>query len=159
MKKISSERFPLIALAAALLTATLGGCVASLSSGVDTAAEAETIKELDREWARRYADRDFDWIAALHKEDAVLLAPGGDRVDGREAIRAAWEGMPNAFPEAVWEPVAAHVASSGDMAYVYGTAAGTTPDGTEIPMKYMEAWVKVGGEWKVAADIFNANVP
>jgi ketosteroid isomerase-like protein len=63
-------------------------------------AETETIMELDREWARRYADRDIAWIAAIQANDAVLLAPGGERLDGRDAIRAAWEGMPDTFPQA-----------------------------------------------------------
>ena len=156
MAKIASGKYLLVAPFAALLVTTLGGCGAP--PAVDTTAEAETVMELDREWARRYADRDMDWIAAIQMEDAVLLAPGGDRLDGREAVRAAWEEMPNIFPKAEWEPVMAHVALSGDMAYVYGTAVSTTPDGTEIPMKYLETWVKVDGEWKVAADMFNANV-
>ena len=159
MAKIASGKYLLVAPFAALLVTTLGGCGdAAQAPAVDVMAEAETIKELDREWARRYADRDMDWIAAIQMEDAVLLAPGGDRLDGREAVRAAWEDMPNIFPQATWEPVMVRVASSGDMAYVYGTAVGTTPDGTEIPMKYLETWVKVDGEWKVAADMFNANV-
>ena len=79
-------------------------------------------------------------------------------MDGRDAVRAAWEGMPDVLPQATWEPVMARVAAGGDMAYVYGTALGTTPDGTQIPMKYLEVWVKIDGEWKVAADMFNANV-
>ncbi len=122
-------------------------------------AETETIKELDREWARRYAARDTAWIAAIQATDAVLLAPGGERIDGREAIGAFWGGtLPDVLPQATWEPVTAKVSASGDMAYVYGTALGTTPDGTQVPMKYLETWVKIDGEWKVAADMFNANV-
>jgi len=31
-------------------------------------------------------------------------------------------------------------------------------DGNVTPMKYLEVWVKIDGEWKVAADVFNANV-
>ena len=121
--------------------------------------ETETIMELDREWVRRYAARDTAWIAALQANDAVLLAPGGERIDGREAIGAFWGGtLPDVLPQATWEPVMAKVAASGDMAYVYGTAVGTTPDGTQVPMKYLETWVKIDGEWKVAADMFNANV-
>ena len=37
-------------------------------------------------------------------------------------------------------------------------AVGTIPDGTELPLEYLEVWVRVDGEWKCAADMFNANV-
>jgi ketosteroid isomerase-like protein len=125
---------------------------------VDTALEAETIMELDSEWVQRYADRDFEWITNLHAANAVLLPPGADIIEGNTAIGAAWEGMTEVFPQASWVPIMAKVSSSGDMAYVYGRATGTMADGTELPMKFMEVWVKLDGEWKVAADIFNANV-
>jgi len=125
---------------------------------VDVMAEAETIKELDREWARRFAAGDLDWIEALHHESAVLMAPGAATAHGQEAIRASWQHMIETIPESSWEPTMVQVAASGDVAYTYGTATVVTPDGT-IPGKYMEAWTKVDGEWKVAADIFNMDVP
>ncbi len=147
------------ATAALVLTACGGaGTAADAPPAVNTALEAEAIMELDLEWVQRYTDGDMDWIQALHAENAVLLPPGVGIQQGHEAIRAAWEGMPDAFSDINWEPVMAKVSAGGDMAYVYGRASGVTHDGVTLPMKYLEVWVKIDGEWKVAADMFNANV-
>ena len=91
-------------------------------------------------------------------QNAVMMAPGADIMHGRDVIRGAWEGMATTIPGTSWEPVMAKVSSSGDMAYVYGTASAVDADGNATPMKYLEVWVKIDGEWKVAADVFNANV-
>jgi len=147
---------PIVGLSAAILV----GCApqAPEAPAVDTALEAETIMELDQEWVERYAARDFDWITNLHTADAVQLPPGSDIIQGNTAIGAAWQGMAEVFSQVSWQATMTQVSQSGDMAYVYGQATATTADGTDIPMKFIEVWVKVDGEWKVAADIFNANV-
>ena len=158
--RIVSTKNMVLAPVAALLLAACGGYGEGGMAGadaVDTALEAETIMELDREWAQRFADRDFDWIAALQAENAVLLPPGADIMHGPEDIRGAWEGMATTIPGTSWEPVMAKVSSSGDMAYAYGTVSAVDADGNATPMKYLEVWVKIDGEWKVAADVFNAN--
>jgi len=147
------------AAAALVLTACGGaGTTAEAPPAVDTALEAEAVLELDLEWAQRFADRDFAWISSLHAENAVQLPPGYDMLEGREAITAGWEGLATALPGTSWEPVMAKVSSSGDMAYVYGSVSAVDAEGTATPMKYLEVWVKIDGEWKVAADMFNANV-
>ena len=156
--RILSTKSMVLAPVAALLLAACGGYGEGGMDAVDTALEAEAIMELDLEWAQRFADRDFDWIAALQAQNAVLLEPGVDITHGREAIRGAWEALATNIPGTSWEPVMAKVSSSGDMAYVYGTASAVDADGNATPMKYLEVWVKIDGEWKVAADVFNANV-
>lgn len=155
MPKIVSGKSMLLAPIAALLIAACGG--ADAPPAVDTMAEAETVKELDREWAQRFADRDWDWIANIQAENAVQLPPGGDIVEGREAIRAAWEAMGTTVPGSSWEAAMVKVSSGGNMAYIYGAASTVDADGNATPMKYLEVWVKIDGEWKVAADMFNAN--
>jgi ketosteroid isomerase-like protein len=160
MKRTISAKSTLVAPLAALLLACGGSGegAAPEADAVDTALEAEAVLELDLEWAQRFADRDFAWISSLHAENAVQLPPGYDMIEGREAITAGWEGMATTLPGTSWEPVMAKVSSSGDMAYVYGRATAVDPEGTATPMKYLEVWVKIDGEWKVAADMFNANV-
>ena len=147
------------ATAALVLTACGGaGTAADAPPAVDTALEAEAIMELDLEWAQRFADRDYAWISDLHAENAVQLPPGSNILTGREAITAGWEGLAAALPGTSWEPVMVKVSASGDMAYIYGRASAVDAEGTATPMKYLEVWVKIDGEWKVAADMFNANV-
>jgi ketosteroid isomerase-like protein len=135
-----------------------GGSGTEAPPAVDVAAEADILMELDREWGRRFAAEDLDWIVALHSDDAVLMAPGTESGYGHEAIRAGWEGMMSGMAGTTWEPTFARVAASGDLGYVYGTATGVFPDGSRVPMKFMEVWTKESGEWKVALDMFNANV-
>jgi ketosteroid isomerase-like protein len=127
---------------------------------VDTSAEESAIMTLESEWSDRFGADDVDWIVALHAEGAVQLPPQAPLVSGSEALRAAWAGMAGAEGlEISWSSTMAKVAPSGDMAYDYGTATMTTPDGVAHPMKYLVVWVRVDGEWKVAADMFNANEP
>lgn len=159
-RQIRWSNTPLLAaVALAPLFTACGGTGGGVDAppAVDITMEAESLMELDLEWAQRFADGDIEWIAALQAENAVFLAPGAERLEGREAIREAWIGMLEIMPGASWEPVKVHVASSGDLAYTYGTASVPGPDGMATPWKYLEVWTKVNGEWKVAADIFNAS--
>lgn len=125
----------------------------------DAAAEAEVIKALERQWMQRLLADDVDWIVDLHTEDAWQLPPGAEPIVGREALRDAWEEV--AATEGLeidWEPTLARVSASGDMAYDLGSATVTTPDGQSVPSKYLVVWMRQGGRWKVAADMFSPNV-
>ena len=54
------------------------------------------------------------------------------------------------------------VSSSGDMALDRGTYRLTIAPGGKAQVdtgKYVVVWRKIGGEWKVAADIFNSDLP
>ena len=158
---VRSLTLPTLATVATLFAVTACGGAGTASDAppaVDVAEEANVLMELDREWARRFAAGDLDWIVALHSEDAVLMAPGAEPGYGHEAIRASWEEMAAVMAGTTWEPTMAKVAASGDLGYVYGTATGVFPDGSRVPMKFMEVWTKESGEWKVALDMFNANV-
>jgi hypothetical protein len=41
------------------------------------------------------------------------------------------------------------------MAYDYGTATTKFADGSVLEGQYLVVWIREGGEWKVAADMFN----
>ena len=161
-RSLLSRSMP-VALAPVVVGAlTLSACETEYEGGpaVDTAAEAETIMSLEREWSTKFGEGDLDYIVNLHATDAIQLPPNADPIVGAAALRAAWEGMINTDGLTVtWEPTAAFVSASGDMAWDYGTASLTTPDGVTAPMKYMVVWVRRDGEWKVAADMFNASAP
>ena len=126
----------------------------------DALAEAEVIMTLERQWSQRLLADDVDWIVDLHTADAWQLPPDGEPVVGHEALRAAWEAMAlTEGLEITWETTLAKVSASGDMAYDLGSATITTPDGRSQAAKYLVVWVRQGGRWKVAADMFSPNSP
>jgi ketosteroid isomerase-like protein len=158
--KTLTLRMPLAAaiLAAPLLASCYADTGGTAQPAVDTAAEAQSIMALEREWSSKFGEGDIDYIMSIHSANAVQMPPESELVAGAEALRAAWQGMIDTPGlSASWEPTEAHVSSSGDMAYDFGTATLTTPDGNVQAMKYLVVWVREDGEWKVAVDMFNAN--
>jgi len=147
-----------------LLTILLGACNAGLqadteSNEVDLAAERETLMALERDWSAMYGQGDVEGIAALLAEESVLLAPGHPPAVGRDSVVALTRALLAAEAadgvSVSWEPQAAFVSPSGDMAWDYGLATTILADGTVVTGAYLVVWIKDSGEWKVAADIFN----
>lgn len=146
------------------LTITLSACDSGPQTdaepaAVDFAAERETLMALERQWSGMYGEGDLDGIAELLANESVLLAPGLGPVIGRDSVVAATRRLMAAEAadgmSVSWEPRAAFVSSSGDMAYDYGRATTTLADGSVVEGSYLVVWTKEDGEWKVAADIFN----
>lgn len=116
------------------------------------------IMELEREWCRRVQSGDVDWVVDHFAENGLQFPPGSGVVSGKENLREAWKALAQTEGfELSWAPTEAHVSASNDMAYVHGAAKIKTPDGAVQAAKYVIVWVKEGGEWKIAADIFNTN--
>jgi ketosteroid isomerase-like protein len=120
--------------------------------------EVNKVMELERETCRRFQAGDIDWVADQFAEDVLLFNPGSEILVGKAHERAAllaasrMEGL-----EMSWEPTAAHVSASEDLAYVYGTIRMKMPQATEQFEKYVTIWKKVDGQWKLALQIRNAN--
>lgn len=103
------------------------------------------------------------YILALSywSDDAVVMAPGQPATIGKDALRKMLE-MNTTIPgfEVNWEPKAAHVSESGDLAYSIGVNYMKMLDslGNKITIfhKGVEVWKKQeDGSWKCVVDIFN----
>ena len=105
--------------------------------------------------------KDSAKVGALYNEDAVLMPPNTELVKGRAAIEAWFKvGLDQGFSNLKLVPFRTEV--SGDLAYVAGTytISGKTPAGSfEDRGKYVEIWKRSGGQWRLAADIFNSDLP
>ncbi len=151
------------------LAAVASGCV----QRADVATEERVIRDLDKKWVQAVTARDTTAIANVYAEDADLLAPGAPRASGRAAIRQAWVGFLKT-PKLVltFEPAKITMASSADIAYETGSyhlGYDVAPKGKRVKGKavksrrvedtgkYVVAWKKVNGEWKVQYDIFNSD--
>ena len=105
-------------------------------------------------------------IRDIRDKHGYLEALGKPRiaeVKRTAAIAEAWGAMLQA-PGATltWTPTLIRVANAGDLAYDVGTYTFSFdgPDGKVTDTgKYVTVWTKVDGQWKIAADIGNSDLP
>lgn len=141
----------------------ISGCAAQTSPAVDLALEEQAITDVDRRLLAAAQAGDAAAFAALFAPDGQLLFPNRPRVTGREAIQAA-SAEDFAVPgfRVEWQQSDVRIAQSGDLAVSTGSyqLTLTPPSGRiEDRGKYMTVWRKVDGEWRVAADMINTDLP
>ena len=123
-----------------------------------TAQDKTTIQSLSDKFAQAFNAGDAAAVAALYTEDAVILPPGGEMMKGKSAIQAFWKGATEQLGDAKLttvdiKPVGSEVAREiGSFSF---RTKGSQPQ--EITGKYVVVWEKVGGDWKLATDIWNTN--
>ena len=133
------------------------------TAAVDTGADEQAIRGHVDRWLQLVEAKDAAAIAELYAEDGAVMPPNAPIGKGRAAIQQTWASMMRTpgFDLTI-TPEQIVVSSSGDMALDRGTYSLTiAPDGaTQTDTgKYVVVWRKIGGEWKVAADIFNSDLP
>jgi uncharacterized protein (TIGR02246 family) len=121
---------------------------------------APQLLELDKQYTEALNARDAAKLAALYAEDAVYMPPDSPAVNGRQAIQQHYAGLRELPPfQATITPLASEV--SGDLGYVQGQftfkedkSKGGTAD---VKGKYVVAYKRVNGQWKILYDIFNSD--
>jgi len=135
----------------ALMASLAGGCTQS----ANVEEERSKLMTLDREWSA--STKDIDKFMSYYAPDAATYPPGMPIAEGTAAIREAFSKM-MATPgfSVSWTPAKADVSTAGDVGATYGTYEATMTGGSEKG-KYITNWKKVNGDWKVSADMFNAD--
>ena len=129
-------------------------CVATAALAQDKA----TIAKLNDAWAAAFNKGDAQAVAAMYAEDAYVLPPGSDIVKGRAAIEAFWRQAAQQMGDAKLTTL--DVLPLGrNAAREIGTVSLKTKSQPpqEIVGKYAVVWRKIGGQWKLATDIWNTN--
>lgn len=106
-----------------------------------------------REYQSATNDEDADRLAALYDDAALLLPPDGGVVRGRAEIADFWrEGLERGLSMDT-----VRIVTNDSVGYVVGTyfLAGTETAAPDSG-KFILALARRGGDWKVAADIWNA---
>jgi ketosteroid isomerase-like protein len=126
-------------------------------------SDEQRIRQLDRDWIAKVAAKDLTGTVAFYAKDGVVMAPNAPPAEGTAAITETWRGilgLPNG--SLTFAPTRVTIAKSADLAYEVGTYS-LAFDGAKGRVqdqgKYVVVWKKEGRAWKVAADIFNSNVP
>ena len=139
------------------------GAMESGGGAAGTEDARQAIAASNQRWEEAALAGDAAGVASLYADDAVLMPPGVPRAEGRAAIESALAAMFEAAPatSVSIESDATTFSESGELAYDVGTyaMAGTTPDGEawEDKGKFIAVLKNVGGEWKIAADIWNSD--
>jgi uncharacterized protein (TIGR02246 family) len=130
--------------------------VALVARGGSAAEDVRAAVEAgNRAFAAAFLRGDSEAVARLYTEDAEVIAPGAPVARGRAAIAAAWK---KAIDSGVKDVVLTtqDVAAAGDLAAETGKVRLVARDGTASEARYVVVWKRVGGEWKLHRDIWNA---
>jgi len=146
------------AVAIGSLLALAGGAAAGGSM-----VQEQLIRELDKKWVAAVAAKDVATITGIYAADGMFMAPNAPPAQGHESIAQAWTGLLG-LPgiSLTFEPTRIEVSESADLAAdvgAYSLAFDGEKGRVEDEGKYVVVWKKVNGAWKVAADIFNSNLP
>ncbi len=141
--------------------ASLAGCT---QAGVDIEAETAALRAAADAYHAAGSAKDIDAVVSHYTSDSVTLPPNSAGVHGLEAMHefaTAFTQLPG-FSMSFGETVA-NVGAGGDMGY---TLVDTIirfdgPDGNPVEdhVRDFHLWRKDGGEWKVAVDIWNSELP
>ena len=106
-----------------------------------------------------FARQDAAAVAELYTENAKLLPPNSNILEGRAAIQAFWQavmGMGIASAQLEIQEVDA----VGDTAVEVSLFTLYSADGTAADYgKYIVVWKRVKGQWFLHRDIFNTSQP
>ncbi|HYZ22186.1 MAG TPA: SgcJ/EcaC family oxidoreductase [Rhodopila sp.] len=135
---------PLVVAAALMLAAPLAHA-ADIKSEIDAA---------NRAWVAAYGKGDAAAVAALYTQDATILPPGSDMVQGRANIQAFWQkAMASGLKVNTLQAIS--VERHGDIAREIGKATGEANG--PVDLKYVVVWKRVNGAWRLSTDIWNSN--
>jgi ketosteroid isomerase-like protein len=147
------NRNHLVSWAAGLALLALGGCAKE-----DPVPEAFPQAAADT-WLERYRANDAAGVAVLYSEDAQLLPPDAEVVAGRAAIQEfiGRTYQPGGEP---LEIATVETLMFGDYAWRQGSyRLGGEDGGPPATGKFIELWKKVGGQWQLHREIWNADTP
>lgn len=127
-----------------------------------------TLTKHAHDLAAAFNEKDSAKVASFYTDDATLMPPNEPAVKGRQNIQAWFKGgIDQGLTDLKLTPTESSI--RGDQAFEAGTYSivvkagagqGATGKGSAVDSgKYVVVLKRVGGEWKIAYDIFNSNLP
>jgi ketosteroid isomerase-like protein len=137
---------------------------ACTQSSVDVEAERTALRAAADAYHEAGEGLDADGFASSYTSNGLILPPNEAGVTGRDGAHefiASFAEAPGASVS--FSNMNVDVAASGDMGYTLTDAVITVdgPDGQPIEDKIRDfhLWKKQDGDWKIAIDIWNSDVP
>jgi ketosteroid isomerase-like protein len=142
-----------------LLAAVL---LCAVSTFAQTSADQKAIVAADNAWIKAAQEKNVDKAVSFYADDAIVMPPGAPIANTPQQRRAVWQGLLS-DPKSMlnFGRIKLEIAKSGDLACDIGWTEFKTTDAqgktTTARGKYVVLWKKINGQWKVAADIVNAD--
>ena len=98
-------------------------------------------------------------IGTLYGDDAKILPPNMDMIEGKDTIQKFWQGALGMGIKS-YKPEIIEVESSGNLGFFVGKYA-LYGDGNQVinKGKFLTVFKNIDGKWKIYRDIFNSSIP
>ena len=112
-----------------------------------------------QQFEKSFNQGDAEGLASLYSEDAKILPPNMDIVEGKNAVQSYWQGaLDMGIKSFKGELIDAD--SSGNLGYFVGKYKLYDNDNQEVDQgKWISVLKNIDGKWKVHRDIFNTSMP
>ena len=121
----------------------------------------DALRDLGNRWAELYNAEDFQGVADLYTEDAILVNFTGATNVGRAAIFESFtQPVPPPMDQTTVVVMTDEIEVFGDTAYGMGTYAHSLPDGSVVLQgSYIVIGKLVDGQWKMHRHLVNMLMP
>ena len=141
----------------------VSGC--TMQAPIDTDAARAALLDAATSYHEAATAKDREAVVALYADDAMMIPPNAERVDGIEGVQSYRFGfIETPGVELRFETIRAEVSSSGDLGWTLaiGDVSFVAPDGQpgRDRVRDFHTWKKqADGSWKVVIDIWNSHMP
>lgn len=116
----------------------------------------DKILEANQNFMTAFGNQDAEAMGALYTQDAQLLPPNGDFVNGNQAVKDFWGGLFSAgFDGVILETLEVH--GNGNVVSEVGLFTLFLNGQYFDNGKYVVIWKKVQGKWYLHRDIWNSS--
>jgi ketosteroid isomerase-like protein len=115
------------------------------------------IEAANKRFAEALGKGEAGKIADMYADGARVLPPNSPMVQERQSIQEFWQTIINMGAKLSLST--ATVEANGDVVHEVGTYEMILPDNKRDSGKYVVVWKREKGDWKLAVDIWNSNIP
>jgi len=116
------------------------------------------IAKVNKKFVDSFNNDDFAGLKSVYTDNAKVIPPGFDTIEGKEGIAAFWKGGKEQMGIKQVALNTVEVQADGDIAYELGRYVLTGDAGELDNGKYVVVWKKDSdGQWKWHWDIWNSN--
>jgi ketosteroid isomerase-like protein len=140
-----------------LIAAAVAIPLSAQSKGKTDDGLRKAIESASKKFNEIYNKGDAAGLAAMYAGGARVLPPNAAAVPNDQGILDLWRSFINSG--AKLSLATTFVEGRGDLAYEVGTYSITAADGGKDTGKFVVVWKRQNGAWKIAADIWNSDLP